>query len=190
MDKFNQVYNKIIQEMNEERKGNVVSEGIFRKMGGMFRTAKGKNKMMKTAIISWMNANNFTENGAENKFIGKLSNDFTLKFTFRPSQWNDPEAKEIDYAVYLKDPDGKSKTIDKNGTIDYGYSESDIKKELSNKLKLAMPKEDAKGVFKTKKDVDKQIRSDRKAEADAKAAEEAKAAAEAKRAQDKVDMAE
>ena len=53
-----------------------------------------------------------------------------------------------------------------------------------------MPKEDAKGVFKTKKDVDKQIRSDRKAEADAKAAEEAKAAAEAKRAQDKVDMAE
>ena len=174
MDKFNEVYLNIINECNQK---GVVNEGFFRKLGGAFRTKSGKNKMMKESIVRWMNGNNFEQNGVENKFIGTLSNGYTMKFTFSPSAWNDPKSTSIKYAVYLKDENGKAKALVNNqGTIDYGYSEDDIKKELSKKLRDAMTDDEAKSALTTKKAVDK----DKKA-----AAKEAKAAEEAAQAEQK-----
>lgn len=171
MNKFDEVYNRIITEWNEENK--LVSEGIFRKAAGLLRTKKGKHKMMKDSIIKWMNGNKFSPNGEENKYIGKLPNGFTIKFTFRKSQWFDDESSEIDYAVYLKNEEGADMALDRNGTIDYGYSENDIKKELTSKLKLALSKDEAKAAFTTKKASDKKR---------AKEAAEAKKAADAEKA--------
>lgn len=173
MNKFDEVYNKIITEWNEQN--NIVSEGLLRKAAGLFKTKKGKHKMMTATIRQWMNANKIFKNGADNKFIGKLANGFTIKFTFRASQWSDEEAKAIDYAVYLKDAEGNDMALDRKGTIDYGYTENDIKKELSSKLKDAMSKQEAKSAFTTKKANDKQKDRDAKAAAAEKAAADKRA---------------
>ena len=188
MDKFNEVYLNIINECNQK---GVVSEGFLKKLGGVFRTKGGKNKMMKEAIVAWMNGNKFRQNGAENKFIGQLPNGYTLKFTFSPSAWNDPKATSIKYAVYLKDEEGGALTLtDNKGVIDYGYTENDIKKELTKKMKIAMTDDEAKSSFTTKKAVDKGKKKAAKEQAEAEAA----AAAEAERAEqaekDKAELSE
>jgi hypothetical protein len=181
MKKFDKVYNNIILECKENK---IISEGFFRKATGLFKGKKGKNAMMKDAIVSWMNANKITPNGAENKFAGTLPNGYTIKFTFRASEWNDPESTKIDYAVYLKDAEGNDMTLsNKKGTIDYGYSDVDIKKELASKLKVAMDKKDVAAIT-SKTDNDKAKAKEEKAAAKAKAKEE-KAAAKAKAEKEK-----
>lgn len=188
MNKFDEVYYNIIAECNKQNE--VVSEGIFRKAAGLLKTKKGKNKMMKESILKWMNGNKFSQNGEDNKFIGTLPNGCTLKFTFRKSQWDDEESSEIDYAVYLKDQDGVDMPIDRNGTIDYGFSENDIKKELTSKLKVAISKKDLKSALTTKKAVDK--KKAKEAAAKEKAEKEAakKAEREAKAEKDKIELSE
>ena len=181
MKKFDKVYNNIILECKENK---IISEGFFRKATGLLKGKKGKNKMMKEAILSWMNANKLSPNGAENKFAGTLPNGYTIKFTFRASEWNDPESTKIDYAVYLKDPEGNNMTLDKKGSIDYGYSDVDIKKELTSKFKVAMSKKDAKSAITSKTDIDNAKAKEEKAAAKAKAKEE-RQAAKAKAAEEK-----
>jgi len=193
MDKFTEVYNKIINECNETAKQNkIIEESLLRKVGGLFKSKKGKHEMMKDSIIGWMNANKFKENGAENKFIGTLSNGYQLKFTFSQTEWSNPEATSIKYSIYLYDEEGNKKIIaNKDGEITYSYSENDIKKELTKKLTAAstMKKEDAKSSFTTNKQIRKEENKAAKAELKAKKAadkeaakqkaeEEAKAAAE------------
>jgi hypothetical protein len=176
MDKFNQVYNQIITEWNEN---NVISEGFLRKIGGAFRTSKGKNEMMKKSIMAWMNGNKISPTDKENKFMGTLPNGYTIKFTFRESQWNNPESTAIDYAVYLSDPDGNKAAIDNKGTIDYSFSDVDIKKALAKKLEVAMSKSDVKNSLTSKSEVDKKQAKEAKAAAKAKAKEEKAAAKQA-----------
>ena len=202
MDKFNDVYLKIINECNEIKKQNeIIQESLLRKVSGLFKTKSGKNKMMKESIISWMNGNKFQQNGAENKFIGKLPNGYTIKFTFRESQWNDPKSTSIDYGVYLKDENGEDIALDRKGTISYSYSENDIKKELTSKLKVALNPREAKKSFTTKKAVDKAERKaqrqaykqTKKEEAEKKAAEKKRKKEEATKAQadkDNVELGE
>ena len=200
MDKFNEVYLKIINECNETKKQNeIIQESLLRKVGGLFKGKAGKNKMMKEAIIGWMNANKFQENGAENKFSGKLPNGFEIKFTFRDSQWKDPKSTEIDYAVFLYNNDGqKLSLVDNKGTITYSYSEKEIKYELTKKLKVAIDSKSAKYSFTTKKAVDKaeikaQKQADKQAKKEAaekKAAEEKQKAEEARKAQAEKDAVE
>jgi hypothetical protein len=180
--KFDDAFNKIILECKENK---VISEGFFRKMSGALKSKKGKNKMIKDSIISWMNGNKLEENGAPNKFIGTLPNGYTIKFTFRESEWNDPESTQISYAVYLRDTEGRSITLDKQGVIDYGYSESDIKNELKGKLSVALNKKELKSSLTTKKEVDNaKLKEDRKAEKEKAAQEKAAAKAEKKAAKE------
>ena len=173
MDKFTEVYNKIINECNETAKQNkIIEESLLRKAEGLFKSKKEKNKMMKETIIRWMNANKFKENGIENKFIGKLPNGYQLKFTFSQSAWTDPKSTEIKYAVYLMDNEGNKKSLVNNkGVISYSYSENDIKKELTKKLQDAMRPDEAKSSFTTKKQVDKESLKAKKA-ADKEAAKQ------------------
>lgn len=188
MKKFDKIYNNIILECKENK---IISEGFFRKAAGLLKTKAGKNKMVKESIISWMNANKITQNGKdENKFIGTLKNGYTIKFTFRSSQWNDPKATAIDYAVYLKDTEGNDLTLDKKGSIDFGYSDNDIKKELTSKLKLALNKKEAKNMLTSRTDLDKAKAKEEKAAAKEqrkaeKAAEKEQKAADKKAAEEK-----
>lgn len=183
--KFNDTFNKIILECKENK---VISEGFFRKMSGALKSKRNKNKMMKDSIIRWMNGNKFEPNGASNKFIGTLPNGYTIKFTFRASEWNDPESTQITYAVYLRDTENKSILLDNRGVIDYGYTENDIKKELKEKLSTALDKKDLKSSLTTKKEADKaKLKAEREAEkekaAQEKAAQEAAEAEAAKKAE-------
>jgi hypothetical protein len=175
MKKFDNIYNNIITECKENK---IISEGFFRKAAGLLKGKKGKNKMMKDAILSWLNANKLSQNEAENKFIGTLPNGYTIKFTFRASEWNDPNATKVDYAVYLKDAEGNNLTLDKKGSIDYGYSDVDIKKELTSKLKVAMSKAEVKAAITSKADVDKAKAKKEKDAAKEKAKKEKDAAKE------------
>jgi hypothetical protein len=186
-NKFNDTFNKIILECKENK---IISEGFFRKLGGALKTKSGKNKMMKDSIIKWLNANKISQADAENKFSGTLPNGYTIKFTFRPSEWNDPKATQITYAIYLRDEEGNSIALDKKGVIDYGYSEADIKKELTSKLSVALEKGEAKAAFTTKKAIDKSKVKARKAEEKAATAEKAAAEREAQAQRDAEELSE